>query len=206
MRTTTIRSLTMLGFACLVTASGACVSQQQYSLTAAERDSLAAVAAAQEAELAQLQASYDSLTNLFEAEIAANDLAVRQLVDGIQVDIPTDVLYQSGASGASVGEEGQAFAVKIAEYLKGTDYFISVVGHTDSQQPLGTLAQRYPTNWELAAARAANAVKFLEAEGVDPTRMVASSRGQFEPIASNATEEGRAQNRRIQLILRKLPE
>jgi len=206
MRANTIRLPILFGLAAVTTATGACVSASQYSETATERDSLAIVAAEREAQLAELQASYDNLTNLFEEEIAARELEIKQLVDGVQVEIPSDVMFASGASSAQVGEEGQAFAIKLAEYLKGTDFFISVVGHTDNQQPRGTLAQSYPTNWELAAARAANAVRFLEAQGIDPTRMVAVSRGEFDPIATNDTPEGRAMNRRIQVILRSLPE
>jgi chemotaxis protein MotB len=206
MTTTSLRTLSLLGLALLVSVAGACVSATQYEMTAAERDSLAVVAAEREAELAQLQASYDSLTNLFEAEIAANELAVKQLVDGVEVEISTDIMFSSGASAANVGDDGQEFAIKLAEYLKGTDFFISVVGHTDSQQPQGGLAQRYPTNWELAAARAANAVRFLQSEGIEPSRMIAVSRGEFQPVATNSTAEGRAQNRRIQVILRRLPE
>ena len=104
-----------------------------------------------------------------------------------------------------VGDEGRELATKLADYLKGTTYFISVIGHTDNQQPMGNLAQKYPTNWELAAARAANAVKYLQSQGVEPDRMIAVSKGEFDPVASNSTADGRSQNRRIEVVLRTLP-
>ncbi len=201
-----IRFVSLFALAAMTAAAGACVSASQYTETATERDSLAVVAEMRAEEIARLQTSYDSLTKLFEEEIAARELEVQRLVDGVQVEIPSDVMFASGASAAQVGEEGREFAVKLAEYLKDTDFFISVVGHTDSQQPRGALSQRYPTNWELAAARAANAVRFLTSQGVDPTQIIAVSRGEFDPIASNDTEEGRAKNRRVQVILRTLPE
>jgi chemotaxis protein MotB len=176
----------------------ACVSKGKYDVAVQQRDSLAV-------EVAALTAANDSLNVLFKEEIAANQLEVQQLVDGVEVDIPADLMYPSGSAGADVGPEGREFATKFARYLKGTDFHISVVGHTDNQQPTGALAQRYPTNWELAAARAANAVKFLASQGVDPRRMIAVSKGEFDPVATNATTEGRAQNRRIQVVLRQLP-
>ena len=178
--------------------SVACVSRGQYEESVARGDTLAA-------EVAKLQAANDSLQVLFAQEIAANEIEVRQLVEGVQVQIPADILYASGAAGAEVGPEGREFATKFAEYLKGTDFHISVIGHTDDQQPTGALAQRYPTNWELAAARAANAVRFLVSQGVDPRRIIAISKGEFDPIDSNSTPEGRARNRRIEVVLRDLP-
>jgi chemotaxis protein MotB len=176
----------------------ACVSKGKYETTVAQRDSLAA-------ESAALKAANDSLNVLFASEVAANDMEVKQLVDGIHLEIPADVMYASGSAGADVSPEGRAQAVKLAQYLKGTTFHISVIGHTDNQQPTGALAQRYPTNWELAAARAANAVKFLVSQGVDPRRVIAVSKGEFAPIATNDTPEGRAQNRRIEVVLRELP-
>ncbi len=176
----------------------ACVSKGKYETEVARSDTLAT-------EVASLRAANDSLNVLFAEEVAANELEVQQLVDGVQVEIPADLMYASGASTAEVGPEGREQAIKLADYLKGTDFHISVIGHTDNQQPTGALAQRYPTNWELAAARAANAVKFLASRGVDPRRMIAVSKGEFNPIATNATPEGRAQNRRLQVVLRELP-
>ena len=72
------------------------------------------------------------------------------------------------------------------------------------------LAQRYPTNWELAAARATSVVRVMEAEGIPAEQLVAISFGETHSVASNDTEEGRAQNRRIEVrlrpVIRKSPE
>lgn len=187
-----------LGLIAVLLLTVGCVSKGKYEVAVAERDSLAM-------ESAALRAANDSLNVLFREEIAANELELRQLADGVHLEIPADVMYASGAAGAEVGPQGREDAVKLAEYLKGTNFHISVIGHTDSQKPTGALAQRYPTNWELAAARAANAVKFLASQGVEPTRMIAVSKAEFDPVATNATGEGRAQNRRIEIVLRELP-
>jgi len=171
----------------------------------AERDELAMVTAEQEAEISRLEAGYQELATLFAMEISRNEFQLRRLVDGIEVAIPSDVFYKSGETRPTVDDESIPWVEKLVNFLKSSDYFISVVGHTDNQQPTAALAEKYPTNWALAAARSANAVHYLASHGVDPTRMAATSRGEFDPIASNDTEEGRAENRRIQIILRRLP-
>jgi chemotaxis protein MotB len=78
---------------------------------------------------------------------------------------------------------------------------VLVQGHTDDVAIRGALAQRFPTNWELAAARAARVVRALEAGGVDPARLAAVSLGEHHPVVPNDTPEGRAENRRIEIRL-----
>jgi chemotaxis protein MotB len=81
-------------------------------------------------------------------------------------------------------------------------YEIDVVGNTDDV-PIGPeLAGRYPTNWELAGARAAVVVRYLHESGVDPTKLEAISGGQYHPVAANDTPTGRASNRRTDILLR----
>jgi len=195
----------------LVSSTG-CVKQSEYDALMADykaaiakQDQLTDVVTEQDAELANLKSDFNELGEIFAEELENQELQLELLVDGIEVAIPSDVMYASGSATAAVGSDGLEFAKRLAEFLADTDYFVSVVGHTDNQQPSRALAKKYPSNWDLAAARAANAVKYLVSQGVDPTSVVASSRGEFAPIASNDTEEGRAQNRRIQIVLRDLP-
>jgi chemotaxis protein MotB len=81
------------------------------------------------------------------------------------------------------------------------DQEIVVSGHTDNVPITSKLAATYPTNWELSAARAIAVVKILESNGVDPKMLVAAGFGEFRPVADNATPEGRAQNRRMEIVL-----
>ena len=182
------------------------ILQQNYDNLQRERDNLAAVTAEQDKELQALHRDYDELNRMFATEIEQNAIQLKKLVDGIEMDIPSDVMYESGSATASVGAEGLEYARKLAGFLSGTDYFISVIGHTDSQQPTPRLAKKFPTNWDLAAARASNATKYLISQGCDSKNIVAVSRGEFDPVATNDTAEGRAQNRRIQIIIRELPD
>jgi chemotaxis protein MotB len=195
--------LLLMGSALLVTSG--CVKKDEYNAVVAERDELMRIVEEQNAVLNELEGDFDRLAEIFAEEIANQQIALEQLVDGIEVEIPSDVMYESGSATATVGSEGLEYAAELAEFLKGTDYFVSVIGHTDNQKVSRNLAKRYPSNWELAGARAASAVRYFIAQGVEPTRMVASSRGHFDPVASNDTPEGRAENRRIEIVLRSLP-
>jgi chemotaxis protein MotB len=82
---------------------------------------------------------------------------------------------------------------------------VFVEGHTDNVPVGRRLRERYPTNWELAGARAALVVRALSEGGVEPKRLRAVSRGPFAPIAANDTPENRARNRRTEIILRNAP-
>ena len=183
----------------------ACVSQKTYDETAAERDSYKAARDSIAAEEAELRRAYEDLSKLYEDEIAASELTIEQLVNGVQMEIPSDVLFQSGGVRPTFSDESREQLQRLAEYLNSTDFHIAIVGHTDSQKPVGALAERYPTNWELGAARAANAVRALVDRGVDPERIVAVSKGEFKPIDTNETADGRANNRRVEIVLRTVP-
>jgi chemotaxis protein MotB len=70
----------------------------------------------------------------------------------------------------------------------------------------GRLKSTFPTNWELSTARASNVVRFLQdSVGIEPTRLQAVGLSQYHPVASNATVQGRSQNRRIEIALLPMP-
>jgi len=204
-------TLALVLFAGLVLSAG-CVKKSKYEALEAKYTQalkgeieLEDTVATQQAKINAMESDFNALAEIFAAELAAQELELEQLVDGIEVAIPADVMYKSGAVTPTVGSDGLKYAKKLAKFLSDTDYFVSVVGHTDNQKIASALAKKYPTNWELAGARAAGATRFLVKNGVNPRNLVASSRGQFDPVASNNTPEGRAQNRRIQIVLRSLP-
>ena len=171
----------------------ACASKSQYNEAVARGDSLALVNA-------QLQAEYDSLQNLFASEMESAGLDFDLLRDGIEIELPSDLLFRSGS--LEIDTDQGEFGPKFVEYLKGNDYLVFVTGYTDSQNPIGNLAQRYPSNWELSSARAALAVRYLAGEGVADERLWAIGRAANDPVATNDTPEGRAHNRRLRVLLR----
>ena len=92
---------------------------------------------------------------------------------------------------------------QLAGRLQSGDYPIAVQGHTDDK-PIHT--NQFPSNWELSAARAAAVVQQLIAQGVAPNRLSAVGLANTQPIASNDTAQGRAENRRVDLVLQLPPE
>lgn len=137
------------------------------------------------------------------SEVAADQVEVRQLENGIRVRMSSDLLYSSGST--ELTPQGVAALDKIAPHLAKSaseSFQVDIVGNTDNV-PIGPeLMSRFPTNWDLAAARATVVVRHLQDRGVDPSKLEAISNGQYHPIASNDSPEGRARNRRTDLLLR----
>ena len=118
----------------------------------------------------------------------------------LKVTFVDRILFNSGST--KINEEGKQLLSMLAESLKHNNQDIIVEGHTDNV-PIGPeLRGRYPTNWELSVARSAAVVRYLtEKAGIEPPRFTASGHSFYEPLASNKSEEGRHQNRRIEIIL-----
>ena len=154
-----------------------------------------------EAELAKLKATYDTLEDRMQAEIKKGEVHLTQTAGRIKVDLVDKVLFDSGQ--AELSPRGVEVLTRIAGVLSQIDdKQIQVSGHTDDAPILNDLKQRFPTNWELSSARAVNVVRFLsEKGGVPPKRLVAAGHGPYQPVASNGTPQGRAQNRRIEILL-----
>ncbi|MDA2910620.1 OmpA family protein [Nitrospiraceae bacterium AH_259_D15_M11_P09] len=104
---------------------------------------------------------------------------------------------------AYVKPDGRKVLKQISEILKGmTDKHIRIEGHADSK-PIGpSLMSQFPTNWELSEARASGVAQFfVEEGGLDSTALTTIGYGDTQPASSNATEEGRRANRRIEILL-----
>jgi len=223
-----------LSFACLgvlVLTTAACVTKGKYQELEEERDLLASDLAAlsaerddlqdnldqraaealglaveleaTEAQAAQMEVAYNELVGALEAEVALGQIEVERVVNGIRLAVSDELLFSSGS--AALDARGRELLVRVADQIDDQDAIISVEGHTDSLKISSKLASQYPTNWELAGARAAIVVRVLAENGVKPEMLRAVSRGPFEPRASNETAEGRARNRRTEILLRPIP-
>ncbi|HVH48223.1 MAG TPA: OmpA family protein, partial [Labilithrix sp.] len=95
-------------------------------------------------------------------------------------------------------ERARRVISKLATELKSRPVEIRVEGHTDDR-PIRTV--RFRSNWDLSTARATAVVARLAAEGIEPPRLSAAGYGEFHPLASNATDDGRKQNRRVDLVI-----
>jgi len=134
-------------------------------------------------------------------EIAAQQIELVKMEDTLKVVFIDKILFDSGS--IDINEKGKKLLLVVAESVRGNkDQKVVVEGHTDNL-PLGpTLKERFPSNWELSTARAAAVVRFLQQEGrLQPERLSARGYSFYRPIASNAAEKGRQQNRRIEIIL-----
>jgi len=155
--------------------------------------------AARRAEVEQLRGTYEGLVADLESEVATGQIEIQQLRDGLQLNLTQDVLFASGS--AELNDAGRAVLRKVAQRLNEVPHRVEVRGHTDSIPIRGALAAKFPSNWELAGARASGVVRFLVERKVDPKRLVSVSHGEYEPIAPNDTPEGRQKNRRIAITL-----
>ncbi len=148
----------------------------------------------------QRQQQYDALVQGLSKEVEKGQLQVRQYQNMLAVDLAEQIFFDSGKATLKPG--GKVVLKKVADALKGYENkVIRVVGHTDNVPVAKSLQGTFPTNWELSVARATNVVRFLQEAGIPPERMVPSGRGEYDPVASNDTPEGRQKNRRIEILL-----
>lgn len=131
------------------------------------------------------------------ADLVARDLiSVQGNEEWLEIELKSSLLFASGEATAS--EAARPILQEMAAVVRDSELPIRVEGFTDDR-PIAT--STYPSNWELSSARAATIVKLLTEFGVGPTRLAAIGYGEFQPVASNATVEGRAANRRVVLML-----
>jgi chemotaxis protein MotB len=153
-----------------------------------------------ESAIGELQGSYRRLVEQLEGELEEGQIEIQRLRGRLQIRALEQILFDSGS--AELKTEGREVLSKVASQLKaGTSGRILVEGHTDNV-PISN--ERFASNWELSGARALRVVRLLIEQGVEPQRLSAIAVGEFRPIADNGTREGRARNRRIEIVL--LPE
>ncbi len=157
--------------------------------------------AERERKLKESTATYDKLVSDLKGEIADGQVKITQLRDRLTVNLVDKILFDSGST--VIKPRGREVLQKVAEVLKTvSDKRIQIEGHTDNVPIATSLQSRFPTNWELASTRATVVARFLQDQGgIDPTRLVATGYGEYHPVSSNDTPDGRAENRRIEIVL-----
>lgn len=143
---------------------------------------------------------YDDLVKELSSELDAKSIKIKEMKDGVNVNLAEDILFPSGS--ATLNESGKTVIIKVSGKLKNIPHQVIVAGFTDNIPIRGSLTKVFPTNWELAGARAASVVRLLEEQGIDNKKLTAVSFGENQPVESNDTAEGRSQNRRIEIRLR----
>ena len=143
---------------------------------------------------------YNKLVSQLASELESHEVTIEQMQSGVSLNLPEAILFASGS--ADVKSTGENVLNKVAKELADISFQTVVLGFTDNLPISQRLVQKFPTNWDLATTRATNMAHKLENSGVAKERLVVVSLGENQPIASNDTEQGRAQNRRIEIRLR----
>jgi len=171
-------------------------------MTAMKKDCDACQAQLKEvnATLDEIQDNIDKLVEKIKAaeeEFASKGMAVYAKDGIIHVDMQDALLYKSGSS--AISPAGKQALAKLASALNEMPNLkVIVVGNTDSVEHKKGHGKDY---WSLSAERGVGAVKVLQANGIDPTRLTAAGKGQYNPVGDNTTAEGRAKNRRTEIVL-----
>ena len=162
---------------------------------------LALVQREKEKELDKLKATYDELVKSLKGEIEAGEIQIRRMKDRLSVNLVEKILFDSGK--ADLKGSGLEVLRKVGAQLARIEgKRIQIEGHTDNVPIGGKLKEKYPTNWELSASRALAVVHFLQSEvGIDAQKLSGAGYGEYQPAASNDTAEGKASNRRIEIVL-----
>lgn len=146
-------------------------------------------------ELAQIS---DLVTEKFTQLINDQMIQVSSNELWLQIELKDSILFSSGS--ADTSEQAQKIFDEIANILKNYSNPVQVEGFTDN---IPIKSVKYPTNWELSTARASAIVKYLASKGVAPERLSAVGYGEYQPVAANDTEQARAQNRRVTIMVAK---
>ncbi|HUH03448.1 MAG TPA: OmpA family protein [Kofleriaceae bacterium] len=160
-----------------------------------------------EAELLKLKAQQAQAEQRLAGYRALNE-RLRQLVDTGKLEIafrngqmilqlPSNVLFDSGKANLSKGGKA-ALSEVLSILLEFKDRRFQVAGHTDN---VPIRSRQFRNNWQLSTARAVSVLEAMVEAGFDSTNLSATGFGEFDPIASNETDEGKQQNRRIEIIL-----
>jgi chemotaxis protein MotB len=183
------------------------VTGERENLTG-ERDRLQREGAQTASELAELRrrqqqqearmATYRNMLAQFRSMITAGQLRVRVVRGRMVIELPAGILFDSGR--AELKPEGQQVLRQVASVLQGiSNRDFLVAGHTDNQRI--TRGGRYEDNWDLSTARSATVVRFLSQNQVAAEHLGAAGYAEFQPARANDTEENRAQNRRVEIVL-----
>ena len=134
-------------------------------------------------------------------QIAAQEVEVIEAENKLKVIFVDKILFDSGSAEINPkGKESLRILAKSLKEIKNQN--IVIEGHTDNVSLTKYLIKRFPSNWELSTARASAVARFFEVEGgIDPLRLSARGYSFYRPVAPNDTEEGRLQNRRIEIVL-----
>jgi chemotaxis protein MotB len=154
-----------------------------------------------EKKISDLEKTRAEIETSLKEQIAQKNIKIEEIEGKLKVTFVDKILFDSGS--VQIKPKGREVILTLADSFKDKKgQKIVVEGHTDDVQIGAALQDRFPTNWELSAARATSVVRFLQEKGaIGPERLTASGFSFYKPVDTNETDEGRKQNRRIEIIL-----
>jgi chemotaxis protein MotB len=158
---------------------------------------LESMIAAKDASMKRLKETLSKALNAFEGK----GLTVEQKNGKVYVSMENKLLFQTGSW--AVGSEGRKAVVEVGKVLaQNPDITVLIEGHTDNDKIYGAIGGGIENNWDLSTKRATAIVNILgENAGIQKKNLTAAGRGEYAPLMSNDTQEGKAKNRRIEIIL-----
>ncbi len=141
------------------------------------------------------------LIKKLESEIKEGEIQITEMKNRLTMTMVDKILFPSGS--AEVSKKGKTVLDKVISILKDVkDKRIQVEGHTDNVPITTAIRKKFPTNWELSTARATHVVRYLQENGgIDPKLLSAMGYSEYQPVATNDTDEGKRKNRRIEIVL-----
>jgi chemotaxis protein MotB len=158
----------------------------------------------QDKTIKDLQSTKHQIETDLKKQIKNHQIKLEEMEGKLKVTFIDKILFDSGS--VRINKNGKELLLTLAQTLRENhNQNIIIQGHTDNVEIGPELRKFYPTNWELSAGRSTAVLRYLiESAGIAPERCAASAYSYYKPVASNQSEAGRKQNRRIEIIL--LPE
>lgn len=171
--------------------------RDELSVNSKRLSELESMIAAKDAAMKKLKETLSKALNAFEGK----GLTVEQKNGKVYVSMENKLLFQTGSW--AVGSEGRKAIVEVGKVLaQNPDITVLIEGHTDNDKILGNIGGGIENNWDLSTKRATAVVNILaENSGIQKRNLTAAGRGEFAPLMSNDSPEGKAKNRRIEIIL-----
>jgi len=184
--------------------------KEQLGMTQSQIEALSMEAEAKEEQLKKkenqlksMQAAYQELSKQLKHQIEQKEIELKDLEDKLNIRMLDKILFASGS--AEITSDGRSVLKSLATELKKMDGFeIAVAGHTDNKLLRPKLQEVYTDNLGLSVARAAAVARALENMGVKPEHLSAVGYSMHHPLTANDSEEGRQQNRRVEIMLEPL--
>jgi len=150
---------------------------------------------------AQLKSAHEALVSSLNEQIKKQEITIKELEGGISLSLVDRILFKLGE--ATLTPQGEKVLAKVGDGLKKIQgKMVRVVGHTDTIPIRKEYLDKFPSNWELSAARASTVVRyFQDKSGLEPKGMEAVGRSFYQPTAPMDTEKNRALNRRVEIFI-----